>query len=85
MTRKEVYKEIDIERDYQYVKWGGKEHDEKENIASFITYMENYLRASAYHTSHGTDHAALEELRKVVALGVACLEINGCPSRPITW
>lgn len=79
MTRQEVYQVIDSERNYQDTKWGGLAHDSSHTVGDFIIYMEHYLNKAKkeYSTALYTDEPALEELRKVTALGVALGEIFG--------
>ncbi len=81
MIREDVFKEVDRERKYQTVLWEGKEH----SIEEFMLYMEDYLNEAKHIQCRLADATSkpltLAGLRKVVALGVACLEIHGCPSR----
>lgn len=82
MDRKDVYKVIDGERSYQDIK--GELHDwaPKHSVGDFIVFMQGYLNAAVARGSKDTGwNGALEELRKVVALGVACFEQNGVPER----
>lgn len=74
MTREEAYSLVDLERFYQDGKWGGEEHDSKHNVADWIIFMEIYLdRAKAAVHSTGK-REAMEQILKVTALGVACME-----------
>lgn len=51
-------------------------------VGEFLTYMRHTLtKADAEATEKAGDEAALNMLRKVVALGVACFEQHGCPPR----
>jgi len=85
MRREEVYKIIDNERNYQDRKWGGKSNDEGLGINDFILYMQHYLAKAIEESVESTDseveEKCLEELRKVVALGIACMEVHGVPER----
>lgn len=77
-VREAVYNVIDAERDYQREKWG----EEKHEVASFVTYMQHHLtRAIAEVSTQHTVEAALDQIRKVTALGVACMEQNGWVER----
>ena len=85
--REKVYKIIDSERDYQKKRWGG---DQETQINSFILYMEHHLqraREVASTQTNGnnnpgaTGESSLDCIRKVTALGVACMEANGAPKR----
>jgi len=87
MTRTEVYKIIDGERDYQDEKWGGRNHGKTHDLESWIFYMEYFLgqtkeilSTELYTTSYPK---AMEFIRKVTALGVACMENYDCPPREV--
>lgn len=78
MERNKIYEIIDSERNYQDEKWGGVEHDENKSVGDYLIYMETYLhKARTIYTSDLPSMEALQQLRKVVALGVACFEIHG--------
>lgn len=88
--RSEVYKAVDSERDYQDRRIArdgttasGSEH--YHTPEEFILYMEDYLN-EARHVASRTwgptaKPAIMELVRKVTALGVACMEANGAPHR----
>ncbi len=83
--RTEVYDAIDSERAYQDSRWNGDTTEScgKHTATEFILYMEHYLakaRALASTTVEG-DPEVLDAVRKVTALGVACMEGNGAPRR----
>lgn len=83
-SRSRVYKAIDGERDYQS-KWDDVESQNKHSVEEYIMYMEDYL-AEAKHllcrnASEEVRQEALHGMRKVTALGVACLEQHGAPRR----
>lgn len=82
MKREEIYKVIDSEREYQESKWTNASHKTHE-IEAWIIYMEYYLnRAKEEITLFTIDEGkSLDQLRKVVALGVACFEIHGIKER----
>lgn len=82
-TRAEVYDAIDSEREYQERRWGGHRHEAE----SYCLFMEDYLQ-QARHQASRTDftidselRAYLDTIRKVVTLGVACMEEHGAPQR----
>ncbi len=82
MKREDVYKVIDSERDYQDTKWGGAEHDSKHSVGDFLVYMRNYLtQAEKAYSTELDATGALNALRKVTALGVACMEHNPTEKR----
>jgi len=86
-TREDVYAAVDGERTYQKSKWG---EDQETEINSFILYMEHHLQRAREIASTAVDGNnffgakgpnSLDCIRKVVALGVACMERNGAPKR----
>ena len=81
MNRSEVYKSIDSERHHQDVKWGSIQ-DHPHEVGGWLTLMRKLLAdaESAWASSNG-DHKALIEIRKVLAVGVACAEQHGLPKR----
>lgn len=88
MERFEVYKRIDTERKYQDLQWSPIREklsvpDESKPPAEWINYMEFHLRKAKEGVYFLHEDDALGELRKVIALGVRCLEIHGCPERII--
>ena len=81
MKREDVYKVLDGERDYQDSKWG-VQTDQGKRTENFIVYMQAYLNQAVNDiTFNKGDEKALDTLRKVVGLGIACFEINGVPKR----
>lgn len=88
MNRSEVYKHLDIEREYQDLKWNPRRDlvnvgDEDLSISDWLNFMEFHLEKAKNQMYYHKNDAALDEVRKVTALGVRCLELNGCPERII--
>lgn len=81
MDRQRVYRAIDTERAFQDRKWGTVTQHPHE-VGSWLTIMRTLLSdaESAWAGSSGDDKA-LEEIRKVVAVGVACCEQYGVKDR----
>lgn len=87
-TREEVYEAVDGERTYQ-TKWDTAESQGLHEPAAFILFMEEYLSEARKLEStreNGNNGRFLEEgsldfVRKVTALGVACMEQHGAPRR----
>lgn len=88
-TRRMVYGAIDTERAYQE-KWDTAESSGKHETGAFILFMEEYLSEarrlestleSGGNTPEHEGETALDFVRKVTALGVACMEQNGAPFR----
>lgn len=87
ISRAKVYAAIDSERDYQDNRWNAATTptEGKHSVGEFIIFMEDYLREAKTQLSRqGEPKAsqdALNTLRKVLGLGVACMEQNGAPER----
>lgn len=81
LTRKDVLFAIEQERYHQDKKWGTLDEHPHE-VGSWLTIMRQLLNDAerAYMSQRG-DIDALDELRKVVAVGVACMEQHGVPPR----
>lgn len=86
-ARSEVYAAIDSERTYQDEKWnedttttGGKH-----SVAEWLVYIDDYLREAKTQAARYADpesrELVLNTLRKIVAMGVCCMEQNGAPKR----
>lgn len=80
MKREEVYKIIDNERNYQDRKWKHKK-DEDNSLQDWIFYMGKTLSKATSYNNLGKEEQALDEIRQLIALGVACMEENGVPER----
>ena len=88
MKREDVYKLIDGEREYQK-KWDAQRiekglptRDKYATVESWILWMEDYLTRARTAATNDTDKTtALEHIRKVTALGVACMENNDTSAR----
>lgn len=87
-SRSEVYKSIDYEREYQNI-WNAAKCGGLHETGVFILLMEHYLaEARALESTrengnngNGPGEGSLDFVRKVTALGVACMEQNGAPRR----
>jgi hypothetical protein len=92
-VRADVYKAIDGERTYQD-KWEDADSRGKHETGAFILFMEHYLKEARRLEStlenggncnwkvNGKE-GSLDFVRKVTALGVACMEQNGAPEREL--
>jgi hypothetical protein len=79
-----VLKALDSEREYQDAKWGpvGRpEHDEQHKLGEWLLYIEKHLEAAKDHIYYFRAVNTMAEVRKVVALCVACMEFRGAPAR----
>lgn len=84
MKREDVYKIIDGEREFQNTVWDvykGDNNDAKA-VGSHLTLMATYLRqAQDGYTHYDGNRKALEEIRKIAALAVRCMELHDAPER----
>jgi len=81
MTRSRVFEAIDSERVHQDRKWGTIEQHPHE-VGGWIILMRKLLAdAEKAWSENATDYLALEEIRKVLAVGVACCEQHGVSMR----
>jgi hypothetical protein len=81
MERKDVYKLIDGEREYQDKKWNGTtttSEGRHQSPEEWIVYMEDYLSEAKHILSREATQIAnlkaMEIIRKVTAMGVAAME-----------
>ena len=87
IKRTEVYEAIDSERNYQEILWNNL-NKSINNPSSFILWMEDYLDQARHLAStederpgHEGHEKIMAAIRKVTALGVACMELNGVEKR----
>jgi len=74
MERKQVYRIIDEERQYQDQKWGDIQLRPKQ-VGSYLTLMRHLLtKAENSWAGSSSDIQAMHEIRQLVAVGVACME-----------
>lgn len=78
MTRADVYKLIDGERDYQDKSQAAWD-DSRWSISDWVVFIRRYLEKIDACTGHPREQMA--EMRKVAALAVACMEFNRTRSR----
>lgn len=81
--RQVIYREIDRERTYQDRQHGGREHDKDHTVEDWLEFMDEYVTDAKALVRAGEQRVALEEIRKIVSLGIACLEVHGCPPRQV--
>jgi hypothetical protein len=83
MDRKQVYENLDTERDYQESLNSGWVHKGKPSVGLEILLAEEYLQLArkAWCTKYGDPNGGLDELRKVAGILVRCFENHGVPPR----
>lgn len=80
MTRNEVYKLIDGEREYQERRWERPKHNH--SATEYLVYVDHYVKTAFQRVStQDGENGALECLRKIAALAVAAMEEHGAPPR----
>lgn len=85
MTREEVYKLIDGERDHQDNLPSGRSDGRPKDVGSYLTLIREYSRkADAAYTDVCGHHKALDVVRKIAALAVRCMEEHGAPARAVS-
>jgi hypothetical protein len=84
VTRQEVYAAVDSERRYQS-KWDDVESQNIHTETEFVLFMEDYLMEAkhllARNAAEDVRKEVLDTIRKVTAMGVACMEQHGAPQR----
>jgi hypothetical protein len=86
-VRENVYDVLDAERVYQDSRWnpGTTSSGGQHSVAEFVLFMEDCMlevrRDLARNASPQAENLALDKLRKVVTMGVACFEQHGVPAR----
>jgi hypothetical protein len=86
-NRPEVYAALDGERDYQETRWNANTTASKglHSVTEFLVFMRDYTEEALHVVSRNPEPeasvAALHIIRKVAAMGVACMEQHGAPRR----
>lgn len=85
MDRLDVYAVIDGERNYQDCLASTSETDGHHTVTEFLLYMDAYMHDAKQVASKTWGPQAtiktLDLIRKITALGVACMEQNGAVER----
>lgn len=80
-----VFAALEGERAYQERKHGNTEHRGVHSVTEWLVYIEQYLQQAKHIVTHHSDpdakRRALCAIRKVTAMGVACMEQNGIVTR----
>lgn len=81
LTRPEVYKIIDGERDYQDSLGPDRREvltEQTHSVGEYLTMLRAYMnKADAAWTDNAGDSVALHVIRKIAAISVRCMEDNG--------
>ena len=86
-SRGEVYSAIDSERSYQDGRWNCSTTSTcgRHSVTEFLVFMNDYVEEALHFLSRNGEpeasQKALDIVRKVATLGVACMEQHGAPTR----
>lgn len=80
MNREDVYDIVDSERCYQDERWAGHKHE----VGAHLTLLRSYMREAeeAWVFNNG-DRLALQSIRKIAGIAVACMEEHGAEHREL--
>jgi hypothetical protein len=81
LNRKNVYKILDEERNYQDSVWGGSEHDKTHSTSDWFIFIRKHMVEAENALYDSNSEKAMDAIRKITALGVAAMEAIGCPKR----
>jgi hypothetical protein len=85
VARLHIYAALDREREYQEEKHGPTDHHGVHSVTEWLVYIEQYLNEAkkvvTYHSDPDARKRALCAIRKVTAMGLACMEQNGLVTR----
>lgn len=87
ITREQVYAVLDGEREYQDRRWNVNTTptEGQHTVTEWLVYMQDYVREAMTQVTRAADPAAsrlaLNTIRKITAMGVACMEQHGAPER----
>lgn len=88
-TFEEVVNCVRQERLYQQYRWGytepsGDFRENEHTICDWIVYLQHYLNIAIQEAStKDGDKTALDNIRKITAMGFACMEQNGIMPRDL--
>lgn len=83
----EVCKALKSERQYQETRWNCITTSTcgKHSVTEFLVFMRDYAEEALHHLSRNSEpqasEFALNSIRKIAAMGVACMEQHGAPLR----
>ena len=86
VPRTEVYRVIDTERDHQESLPSNRSEDPKRTrmVAEYLTMLDYYVsHAQETWTMRSGNELVLDDMRKIAALAVRCMEEWGAPERVV--
>jgi hypothetical protein len=80
-----AYAAIDGERAYQEQRWNREPGAPVHTVAEWLVYLQCYVQQGMSQVTFSADpeasELALHTIRKIAAMGVACMEEHGAPKR----
>ena len=82
MKRKDVYKIIDSERDYQDQLEEDRTEGLPHSVGDYVVMLQHYINdATKAWTLNPGDEMAIEVVRKIAGIAVHCMEDHGAKKR----
>jgi hypothetical protein len=87
LTRPEVYKLIDGEREYQDKRWNSNTTTSQgwHSPQEWLTFIQDYTQEALHIGCREADQVAYNKqlaiIRKIAGMSVACMEQHGAPER----
>lgn len=87
VTTSDVFKAIDGERNYQESRWNPETTTTNgiHTVHEWLDYIVDYAQEAKHwltrEAKQHSDPKALENVRKIAAMAVCCMEQNGAPQR----
>jgi len=82
VERRQVYKLIDGERNYQETLPASRTDGRQHTAGEFLVMLQHYVnKAVEAWTLNAGDEAALDQIRKCAGICVHCMEDHGAPPR----
>lgn len=83
-TRVEVYEAIDGERDYQDRLGPDRTDGHRHTVGDYLVLLDHYVtKAGDAWVSSAGDASALDQIRKIAAIAVHCMEDHGTVKRGV--
>ncbi|MEI7718397.1 MAG: hypothetical protein WCI72_00900 [archaeon] len=86
--RKEVYDAIEGELSYQKALVKQQDFNTVKTVGEYLACLGVYLRKAedAWNdeSDHGENRPSLQQMRKIAALAVSCMEQHGAPTRDVS-
>lgn len=81
VSQLEAINAIVEERNYQDNRWSSSSSMGHHETGAYITFLQRYLTEATLAITKDNEQSALNAIRKIGALAVACMEDNGVVNR----